>query len=250
MSTRKHETEVEIHAPVEAVWKAITEAAELARWFCLDAKVEPGPGGSVWVSWGPGMEGTSAIEIWEPNRRFRVVQTRAPGGKSGVEPLPLAVDYYLETRGESTVLRIVHSGFGDSDAWDGEYEGTRRGWPMYLRTLRHALERHPRTPCIQAYVAQPVGLPMDEAFRRLTGPEGFAVSGGRFAMASGEEGTVEVLRPPEEFGGVVTGLNDALLWLMLARGFLWINLVTYGLTPERVEQVRQQASGHFQKLLA
>lgn len=44
--------EVTISAPVEAVWKALTDAMELARWFPLEASVRPGVGGSVRLSWG------------------------------------------------------------------------------------------------------------------------------------------------------------------------------------------------------
>lgn len=38
---------VEIEAPIERVWRALTEAAELERWFPLEARVEPGEGGSI-----------------------------------------------------------------------------------------------------------------------------------------------------------------------------------------------------------
>ena len=49
--TRSITKEVRIDAPVEAVWKALTDAAELTRWWPLDAKVKPGPGGFIWMSW-------------------------------------------------------------------------------------------------------------------------------------------------------------------------------------------------------
>lgn len=78
---RSHETVVEIAAPAEAVWKAISEADEIMRWFAPQAKVEPGPdgsmvGGTMWLSWGAGVEGTSRIEIWEPGKRLRMVTER------------------------------------------------------------------------------------------------------------------------------------------------------------------------------
>jgi hypothetical protein len=35
------------------------------------------------------------------------------------------VDYFIESRGGTTVLRLVHSGFGRGANWDAEYDATR-----------------------------------------------------------------------------------------------------------------------------
>ncbi len=45
--SRSNETQLEIAAPVEALWKALADPAELVRWFPLEAQVTPGPGGSI-----------------------------------------------------------------------------------------------------------------------------------------------------------------------------------------------------------
>jgi uncharacterized protein YndB with AHSA1/START domain len=45
--SRSHETRIVIDAPIEEVWKAIAEAAGLARWFAPEMTVEPGAGGSM-----------------------------------------------------------------------------------------------------------------------------------------------------------------------------------------------------------
>jgi len=42
--------QIEIGAPPEAVWKALTDPEELKRWFTLDAPVKPGPGGEIFLS--------------------------------------------------------------------------------------------------------------------------------------------------------------------------------------------------------
>jgi uncharacterized protein YndB with AHSA1/START domain len=44
---RRVEREIEINAVVEDVWKALTDANELARWFPLEARVTPGVGGKI-----------------------------------------------------------------------------------------------------------------------------------------------------------------------------------------------------------
>jgi uncharacterized protein YndB with AHSA1/START domain len=59
------ENQIEIAAPVEAVWKALTQSEELKRWFPLEAQATPGEGGKITLSWGPGFEGTSQIEAWD-----------------------------------------------------------------------------------------------------------------------------------------------------------------------------------------
>ena len=62
--TRSHETLIEINAPPDVVWKAIAEAEGITRWFVPFARVEPGVGGTIWLSWGEGIEGTETIEVW------------------------------------------------------------------------------------------------------------------------------------------------------------------------------------------
>jgi uncharacterized protein YndB with AHSA1/START domain len=58
------------------VWRALTEAEELTRHFPLEARVTPGVGGSIWISWGGAWNGELRIEIWDPPSRLRL--TEAP----------------------------------------------------------------------------------------------------------------------------------------------------------------------------
>ena len=69
--SRKYEAELELAAPAERVWRAIAEKEGIQSWFAPEARVTPEVGGEIWVSWAPGMEGGSKIEVWEPNRRQR-----------------------------------------------------------------------------------------------------------------------------------------------------------------------------------
>ncbi len=89
----KLEYEIEIAAPVEAVWKALTDATELVRWFPLEAEVKPGVGGTIRLSWGPDYDGTAPISIWEPLRRFQWKEARpgTPQGPEDVKVLPLSI---------------------------------------------------------------------------------------------------------------------------------------------------------------
>ena len=127
---RKHDMQIEIAAPAAEVWKALTTGEGIASWFASGTTVEPGAGGKMTVSWGEGMEFTQRIEVWEPERQLRLVGDRN-----------MVVDYTLEARGGTTVLRFVHSGFGDSADFDGEYDATGIGWQMFFQMLKHSAER-------------------------------------------------------------------------------------------------------------
>ena len=149
--SRSHEHEIEIAAPIDAVWKALTDAEELTRWFVQAARVTPAEGGAYWLSWGEGIDNESRIDGWEPPRRLRLVNGPPRDADEGAAPdevwrltieQPLVEEYRLEARGDVTVLRLVDSGIPDSPDWDGFFEGTRNGWEIALRELRHYLEHH------------------------------------------------------------------------------------------------------------
>src|SRR5262249_61653105 len=148
-SCLQHDTRIEIDTPIEEVWKAITEASAMSRWFAPKMTVEPGVGGFVLADFGPGLEWKTTIEVWEPNRHLRLVETReqvisASAVSEALEPCRLVQDYYLEAAGGKTVLRLVHSGFGSGEAWDVEYDGTRGGGPICFFRMKLGLGKHPK----------------------------------------------------------------------------------------------------------
>lgn len=213
------EETVEIAAPSEAVWRALTDPRELARWFPLEARVVPGEGGEVFMSWGPPWEGGSRIDVWEEQKRLRTRGFLEHGDASLVE-------YTLEAKGGRTVLRLVHSGFAHGSDWEDElFGGTERGWRYELRSLRHYLERHAGSDRQVLWPRVKVRGTAAEVWRRLVGRDGLTREGSveglkegeryRVKAATGDElaGTVVVNDPPYEFSGTVEGLNDALVCL-------------------------------------
>src|SRR5215469_15651972 len=117
--TRSQEHELEIDAPIEAVWKAITDAEELTRWFVDHAMVTPGVGGTCWVAWGEGeaqQAYSKRIEVWEPPHLLKLGPQGPEEGDTGPSPEaqaatalapPIIDEYTLETRGGRTLLRFV-----------------------------------------------------------------------------------------------------------------------------------------------
>jgi uncharacterized protein YndB with AHSA1/START domain len=249
--SRSYEIEIEIHASPSAVWRALADAEELSRWFVEAARVTPGVGGSIWLSWGDGMGTETRIEVWEPERRLRVVNEPRPDGDPSVSALervwrlrveqPLYEEWRLEPRGDVTVLRLVESDIPDSPDWDGFYEGTRNGWRTALLGLRHYLERHHGQPRHSTTIKLTTPLPMAEAKAVVTSSEGLGVRGEageryRAVTGAGEvlEGTILEMTDHGLLATVET-LDDALLSLSFVDNgqerVVWVGLSTYG--PDR-----------------
>ncbi len=50
-SPRQFEMKLEIEAPRDVVWSAISEADEISRWFAPHVEVDPGVGGRMLWQW-------------------------------------------------------------------------------------------------------------------------------------------------------------------------------------------------------
>lgn len=135
--------EIEIDAPPEAVWKAISNGDEMTRWYAEEARVEPRAGGEHWVSWGEGQEVGNQNLAWEPGRRLTVGK---PGHETATDWNAIVVDFQIETRGGRTLLKLVQSGLPAGADWDSMDEGTKVGWEMFLFALKFYLEHHAGQP--------------------------------------------------------------------------------------------------------
>lgn len=242
---RFYEFETVIDCTPEALWKAISDGAEIAKWFAPEARVEPGLGGKVWLSWGPGWEGTQKIEIWEPGRRMGVNHIRgdesdeAPQAASG-GAVPVAVDFIIEGRGGQTVLRIVQSGFGAGSEWDGEVDSICRGWRIFTSQLKHYLEKFSGETAANVWLERCIeGLP--NAWRKLIGQSsplkferrelwGAPAVGSGFAVSAGGEeltGRIDFFGPSMEVGMVLDEPAQGLMRLSAINYGPWVGLSLY-----------------------
>ncbi len=90
---RSAEGRVEIDAARERVWRALTEAGELERWFPLEAEVvPPEAGGRIWMSWGDDQSAWLTVEAWEPPHHLRITWQWGDGPAQ-------VTDYRLESGG-------------------------------------------------------------------------------------------------------------------------------------------------------
>jgi uncharacterized protein YndB with AHSA1/START domain len=215
--SRSHENEIEIDAPPADVWRALTEGEELARWFAVAAEVEPGVGGSWKVSWDESpVAAFGRIEVWEPGRHLRLVGEGTRPGEAVVR----VEDFELVALdgGARTLLRVVSSGFGSDASWDDEFEGTKNGWAVFVRNLRHYLERHRGQRCkARGFPFAGLALQKREAFERVFGAGGVLPIGepyeeGRHVEITTSYGaklhaTIDFARAPALLGLVVDGLG-------------------------------------------
>ncbi|HKY61623.1 MAG TPA: SRPBCC domain-containing protein [Gemmatimonadota bacterium] len=167
-TTRAVEAAIEIGVSPETVWRALTEARELERWFPLEARVKPGEGGTVFMSWKNEYEAESRITVWEPGRHLQITW----GFTDEEREITQFTDFHLEGGKGRTVLRVVTSGFPDDPSWDAWYEGTRQGWAYELASLKRYLERYMGQDRDVVYLRRRVKMSGREAWDRLFGPGG------------------------------------------------------------------------------
>jgi uncharacterized protein YndB with AHSA1/START domain len=268
---RAFEMALDLDASPDEVWRALTEAEELVRWFPLDARVTPGPGGTMFWSWGDTGDWQTRIEAWEPGRLLRLVQHDARPYDAAGRPLPpgeveaarLAIEFTLVTHQGRTRLRLVHSGFGRGTAWDNEFEGIAEGWQAELRSLRHYLRafRGRDRAFGRAWLNTP--LPREAAWGRLVGPEGFRLRPGAVREGQGYEvttpsgrrlsGVVELHLPGQTMLGTVRELGDGLFRLLtwtdaVGRTGVWSSLAIYTGDPAVVRSFASEMQPTLEQL--
>lgn len=264
VASRAYRATFHLAAPADAVWKALTDARELARWFPPSARVEPGEGGQIELDWPGFFTWPMRVDAWEPAQRLLLTYPSGTHGPAGQEAVRLAVEFQLEGHGGETTLRIVHSGFGPDAQWDAELDGVSRGWGAELANLAHYLQRHRGHDRHIAWVWQEVP-DCTRAWAQIGGQGGLA-SPGFATLRAGEpyaittalgeriSGRVLVSHPRGDFAGTASEWNDGTfrVWADLCGGkhSVWLYLSTWGVDPARVEAFRARWQTKLTAMLA
>lgn len=204
-----HQFEFEIDATREEVWRALVDPDALRGWFASDARVTPEVGGEWYVAHGDFGE-SSTIDELVPNERIATSHEDK------------AVEFELEGRAGTTVLRIVQSGFGPD-----ELESLERGWEKYMQTLRHYLSLHADEPAEMTYSYAASPLTVEEA---------------RAALPNTLPGGAEIFdESPRSLGARLPDLGDGIYRASIegrdGRLMLWVQLVAYGAGRDRLAAV-------------
>ena len=260
-SARRFEIELEIEAPRKVVWAAISDGVQIRRWFAPEASVTPGEGGEIVWGWGDAHGAwPQTIEVWEPGVRLRTrYESGIDDGEGG--KLPLFLDFTLAGEGGHTTLRLVHSGFGPEADFDQEYDGISRGWPVELQSLRLVLERHAGSDRQLAWALSNVEGTLEEAWERLTAPDGLACGPRIDALSVGDPFRIETADGdvfegtalqcnPTAFSGVAETHDGGFLRLAVENcggsHQAWLWLATY----DRPEEEATALRARFEALLA
>jgi uncharacterized protein YndB with AHSA1/START domain len=131
--------ELEILAPRERVWAALTEPDELVRWFATRrAEMDLRPGGGGLLEW---EEATAEIvvDVVEPPGRLVFRWRPTDLGRPYT-----TVSFTLEATGDGTATRLMLVEYGFASLPDQielqSQQGNEEGWAEELRELKEYLE--------------------------------------------------------------------------------------------------------------
>ena len=138
------EKEIVINAPVETVYRVITEPAQISQWFSDAAELDPVPGGAGTLTFedratSQRMAVTLVVQAAEPPHRFSF-RWDYPEGERPHEGNSLLVEFTLTAEGVGTRLRVTESGFAalqrSGQDMTGYYEAHAKGWDAHLASLQ------------------------------------------------------------------------------------------------------------------
>jgi uncharacterized protein YndB with AHSA1/START domain len=147
MADIRIEREVVIEAPVEVVWRTITEPDQITKWFAERVELDLAPGGQGYMGFDEHNGGPIVVETVDPPIRFSF-RWNHPTGAQPVPGNSVLVEFTLTANGpERTHLRVIESGHellawsdAETERYAKEHNG---GWAGYLDRLAglHARSR-------------------------------------------------------------------------------------------------------------
>jgi uncharacterized protein YndB with AHSA1/START domain len=138
MTDRTIEITKTIDAPAERVFKALTDARELERWFPSGADSDARSAGAFEYRFE--FPGDPARDHTYGGVYHEVSNDRVSypwKGKLG----ETHVDVELRPSGDVTEVTLRHTGWGEGSEWQESLEMHREGWGFFLENLKAYLER-------------------------------------------------------------------------------------------------------------
>jgi uncharacterized protein YndB with AHSA1/START domain len=243
------------------VWRALSEGELLKRWFPIDARVRPGVGGAVFLSWGPMCEGEAPIVKREQGEVLGWEESHDGGA------VKICAEFHVSADPEKggTVVRVVQSGFGKGAKWDNMYDSIANGWKYELFSLTHSLTRHNGKE--RGMFWEPVSANMDaesafdvlSADGRLVNGQSLRgqAAGERFAFTGPDgakySGTVVRTIARRSWVGIVRELDDGLLRIEAERSgesasMPFVSLSIWGEKRARLEELKAAWRGKLESI--
>jgi uncharacterized protein YndB with AHSA1/START domain len=157
--TRAYAARVDIEAPLERVWAALTTTAALERWMAPGSRINAQVGGAISGSLDRKRPFSAHVDVFDVQRRLRIVHLHP----EETPPFDGVVvdDILVELRDGQTIVRVLGGGFPRTDEHGAFYMQRQMGWRQSLARLKVFLEKNldvtPLAP--QAAAAQAVTRP-------------------------------------------------------------------------------------------
>ncbi len=142
--TRGYAHLVEISAPVNRVWRALTDPKLIAIWSGEEAEIDARQGGLYRIGRRHAGGREAHIDVFEINRRLRLIYLNSPGSPSSESAV--VDDFLVDVRKDDgvTSLRLLGSGIPDESDWDRPYMKMRMSWERFLARIKVTVESPPR----------------------------------------------------------------------------------------------------------
>lgn len=137
--TRAYAARVDIAAPLERVWAALTTTAAMERWMAAGAKINCQVGGLVAGSLDRKRTFSAHIDVVMEPRRIRMVHLHpedVPAFEGAVVD-----DVLVEFRDGQSIVRVLGSGFPRTEEHGAFYMQRQMGWRQSLARLKVYLEK-------------------------------------------------------------------------------------------------------------
>ena len=163
----RDEDELTVDASPDEVWEAIATGPGMNAWFMGHTTVTGGECGAIRVDMGQFTQDFT-ITGWQPGRRLAYTTDPRPDGSF------LALEWLIEGRSGTTILRSVGSGFIGSDDWQDEYDSLRQGGRRYLLNVGQYLTFFRGRAATPVNAGWPQAGPRADVLRTLTHGLGLA----------------------------------------------------------------------------
>jgi len=130
---------VEIHAPVERVFKALTTQEDISNWWTHDTKIEPRVGATGEFGFSD-HQYVITVQVTDLKPPTRIEWKALSAGPAWTNT---TIIFELRPQGSDTHVAFAHRGFKNAD---DDYARPTTRWGYYLVSLKQYLETGKGTP--------------------------------------------------------------------------------------------------------